>query len=82
VHWLTLSFDALEALLLRDRATATFCHGETPTMADICLYAQVWNNRRFAIANDPWPTIGRIFTALDTIPAFRNGAPPAQPDAA
>ena len=50
-------------------------------MADICLYAQVWNNRRFAIPNDPWPTIARIFAALDAIPAFRNAAPPAQPDA-
>jgi maleylpyruvate isomerase len=80
-HWLTLSFDALEAQLSRDRATGTFCHGETPTMADICLYAQVWNNRRFAIANDAWPSIARIFNALDAIPAFRNGAPPSQPDA-
>lgn len=82
LHWLTLSFDALETQLSQDRATGLFCHGDTPTMADICLYAQVWNNRRFAIATDPWPTIARIFTALDALPAFRNGAPPAQPDAA
>lgn len=80
-HWVSLSFDALETRLKSEAATGTFCHGETPTMADICLYAQVWNNRRFAIPNDPWPTIARIFTALDAIPAFRNAAPPAQPDA-
>jgi maleylpyruvate isomerase len=80
-HWLSLSFDALETQLSRDAATGCFCHGDTPTMADICLYAQVWNNRRFALANDPWPTIARIFTALDAIPAFQNAAPPAQPDA-
>lgn len=81
-HWLTLSFDALETQLARDADTGTFCHGEAPTMADICLYAQVWNNRRFAVPNDRWPTIARIFTALDALPAFRNAAPPAQPDAA
>ena len=81
-HWLTLSFDALETQLARDADTGTFCHGEAPTMADICLYAQVWNNRRFAVPNDLWPTIARIFTALDALPAFRNAAPPAQPDAA
>jgi maleylpyruvate isomerase len=80
-HWVSLSFDALEIRLNSEAATGTFCHGDTPTMADICLYAQVWNNRRFAIANDPWPTIARIFTALDAIPAVRTAAPPAQPDA-
>lgn len=80
-HWVGLSFDALETRLNSEAATGTFCHGDTPTMADICLYAQVWNNRRFAIGNAPWPTIARIFTALEAIPAFRNAAPPAQPDA-
>lgn len=78
-HWLTLSFEALETQL--GQTISTFCHGEVPTMADICLYAQVWNNRRFAIPTETWPTIARIFTALDAIPAFRNAAPPAQPDA-
>jgi maleylpyruvate isomerase len=78
-HWLTLSFDALETQLAE--IPGTCCYGETPTMADICLYAQVWNNRRFAIPTETWPTIARIFAALDTIPAFRNAAPPAQPDA-
>lgn len=81
-HWVGLSFDALETRLNSEAATGTFCHGDTPTMADICLYAQVWNNRRFAVPNDRWPTIARIFAALDAIPAFRNAAPPAQPDAA
>jgi glutathione S-transferase len=50
--------------------------------ARVRLYAQVWNNRRFDIALDRWPTIARIFTALDAIPAFRAAAPPYQPDAA
>jgi maleylpyruvate isomerase len=78
-YWLTLSFDALETQLAQ--TPSTYCHGDTPTMADICLYAQVWNNHRFAIPTETWPTIARIFAELDTIPAFRNAAPPAQPDA-
>jgi maleylpyruvate isomerase len=82
VHWVKLTFDALEIQLSADKATGKFCHDHSPTIADICLYAQVWNNKRFEIDIANWPTIARIFAALDAIPAFRDAAPPAQPDAA
>jgi len=81
-HWVVLTFDALEAKLSRENSTGQFCHGDTPTLADLCLYAQVWNNRRFGISLEPWPTIARIFAALDMLPAFRDAAPPNQPDSA
>ncbi|MBZ9973882.1 MULTISPECIES: maleylacetoacetate isomerase [unclassified Mesorhizobium] len=81
VRWVTLTFDALEASLSKDAATGIFCHGEVPTLADICLYAQVWNNKRFDIDLQAWPTIAGIFTRLDAIPAFRDAAPLVQPDA-
>jgi maleylpyruvate isomerase len=80
-HWVTLTFDALETELSGNGETGTYCHGEMPTLADICLYAQVWNNKRFQIPLDAWPTIERIFGGLDQLPAFRDAAPPAQPDA-
>lgn len=81
-HWVSTTFDALEDALANSPDTGTYCHGDTPGLADVCLYAQVWNNRRFDIALDPWPTISRIFTALDALPEFCNAAPPNQPDAA
>ncbi|WP_186396422.1 maleylacetoacetate isomerase [Stappia sp. TSB10GB4] len=81
-HWVTTTFDALETMLARDGETGAFCHGDTPGLADICLYAQVWNNRRFQIDTDAWPTIAAIFGRLDAIPAFAEAAPPRQPDAA
>lgn len=81
-HWVTLTFDAFEAELAAAGKSGTCCFGDQPTLADICLYAQVWNNKRFAIALDPWPNIARIFAHLDTLPAFVRAAPPAQPDAA
>lgn len=81
-HWVTTTFDAFEAALSQSNATGTYCHGDTPTFADICLYAQVWNNRRFGIGLEQWPVIARIYAALDQIPAFQNAAPPNQPDAA
>lgn len=80
-HWVTLTFDALETELASSDDTGTYCHGNTPTMADCCLYAQVWNNRRFDIALDRWPTIARIYTALHALEPFQKSAPPNQPDA-
>ncbi|TNF19786.1 MAG: maleylacetoacetate isomerase [Rhodobacteraceae bacterium] len=80
-HWVTLTFDALETALAASPETGRFCHGDTPGLADICLYAQVWNNRRFDIATETWPTIARIYDALHRLPAFENAAPPNQPDA-
>lgn len=81
-HWVTTTFDAFETALAASDQTGTYCHGDTPTLADTCLYAQVWNNRRFGIPLDRWPTISRIFNALDQLPAFTRAAPPNQPDAA
>lgn len=80
-HWVTLTFDAFESELARSAATGVYCHGDTPTLTDCCLYAQVWNNRRFGIRLDRWPVIARVYAALDSLPAFQNAAPPNQPDA-
>jgi maleylpyruvate isomerase len=81
-HWVATTFDAFEAMLSSDPRTGVFCHGDTPGLADICLHAQVWNNQRFGIATSAWPTIDRIFSRLEAIPAFSNAAPSRQPDAA
>lgn len=81
-HWVHTTFAPLERMLAASPYGGRYCHGEQPGLADLCLYAQCWNNRRFDIDTAAYPTIERIFTALDKLDAFRNAAPPNQPDAA
>lgn len=77
-HWVATTFDALESQLPDN---AHYCFGDTATLVDVCLYAQVWNNKRFDIDLGQWPRIAGIFNHLDGIEAFANAAPPRQPDA-
>jgi maleylacetoacetate isomerase len=80
-HWICTGFDALEAVLARDSETGAYCHGDTPTIADICLVPQVANARRVKLEIDAWPTIARIEAQALTHPAFDAALPANQPDA-
>lgn len=80
-HWVHTTFEPLEAMLLNSADTGLFCHGDTPGMADICLFAQVLNNQRFDVDMTRYPVITRIFEACETQDAFRRAAPANQPDA-
>jgi maleylpyruvate isomerase len=74
-HWVQLGFDALERWLVRDAATGRFCHGDSPTLADVCLVPQVANARRYAVDLAPYPCIVRIDAACRELPEFRAAAP-------
>lgn len=80
-HWVNQTFEPLERLLATSPQTGTFCHGDTPGMADICLVAQTTNNSRFNVDMTPYPVICRIRDACMAIPAFAEAAPALQPDA-
>jgi maleylacetoacetate isomerase len=80
-YWIDVGFEALEKTLARDAATRTFCHGDTPTLADVCLVPQMANARRFEIDLSPYPTLLRIEAACHALPAFAQAAPARQPDA-
>ena len=81
-YWIDLGFEALETRLARERETGRFCHGDAPTLADVCLVPQVANARRFSVDLAPYPTIVRIDAACQSIAAFAAAAPERQPDAA
>ena len=80
-HWVNETFAPLENILATSASTGTFCHGETPGLADICLAAQVANNARFQVDMTPYPVISRIHAACMELPAFIRAAPANQPDA-
>jgi maleylpyruvate isomerase len=80
-HWIGVGFAALETLLAGSRKTGRFCHGDRPTLADICLIPQMANARRVALDLAPFPTLGRIESAALALPAFRDALPANQPDA-
>ena len=80
-HWVNEGFQPLEKILASSPQTKTFCHGDMPGLADICLVAQVTNNARFGVDMTPYPTISRIHAACMTLPAFQKAAPENQIDA-
>ncbi|MGP1255814.1 MAG: maleylacetoacetate isomerase [Kiloniellales bacterium] len=80
-HWVSETFTPLEQRLSQEPETGRFCHGESPSLADICLAGQVLNNRRFSVSMADYPTIQRIFDACMALPAFEAAAPNNQPDA-
>lgn len=81
-HWIKLGFDGIEPILARDGKAGTFCHGDAPSLADICLVPQVVNAKRYPSFDlQPYPTIMRIFEACMKLPAFDAAVPEKQPDA-
>ncbi len=80
-HWIVLGFAAIETLLANAPETGTYCHGDTPTLADICLIPQMANARRVNLDLAPYPTLTRIEQRALAHPAFAAAHPKEQRDA-
>lgn len=61
--------------MLDSPATGRFCHGDTPTLADLCLVPQMYNAARWGIDTAGLTRIGAIMAALNEIPAVKAAHP-------
>lgn len=74
-HWIKEGFYAVEKQLVESKKTGIFCHGDTPTLADVCLVPQVFNANRFEVDMKNYPTIERITDACNNLDAFITAQP-------
>jgi glutathione S-transferase len=80
-HWFREGLVQGEAKLADDPATGRFCHGDTPSIADLCLISQVMGARGFKVDITDLPTVNRIAEACLAIDAFARAQPLRQPGA-
>ncbi|KIU46920.1 MULTISPECIES: maleylacetoacetate isomerase [Bradyrhizobium] len=66
--------------LIADEA-GTFCFGDTPTLADLCLVPQLANARRFGVDVSAYPRLIKAEAVAKQVKAFADAAPDKQPDA-
>jgi len=79
-HWVETGLETLERQLA-DARSGRFCHGDAPTLADLCLVPQIFNAQRFDCRLDHVPTAMRVFEACMALPAFAETQPSKCPDA-
>ena len=78
-HWVEGGLEVVERQLVA--RPATFCHGETPGLADCALVPQVFNAQRFKCRLDHVPNVMRVHEACMAHAAFSSTQPSACPDA-
>jgi len=81
-HWTLKALEAIEAHLVNEKETGRFCHGDTPTMADICLSGQVIGATSYFNCDvSKVPTAMRIYAECAKLDAFAKAHPLKQPEA-
>jgi maleylacetoacetate isomerase len=80
-RWFAAGLDAYEGHLARDKATGAYCHGDAPTMADLCLVSHCAGYLIFKGTLDQHPTVKRIYERCMADDHFASAHPLRQPGA-
>lgn len=73
-RFISQGLEAFEKLLDHSQ-TGTFCHGDIPGLADICLIPQLYNANRWGVDISGLSRIGAIGSACEALSAFANAHP-------
>jgi maleylacetoacetate isomerase len=80
-HWINEALKFVEAHLSREKETGRYCHGNTVTLADICVATQVFGAKFFNCDTASVPTVMKIFNECMKLEAFDKSHPLKQPGA-
>ena len=75
-HWTMRALEAIESHLSNEKETGRFCHGDSPTIADICVASQmIAALAYFNVDTKALPTAMRIYGQCMEIDAFAKAHP-------
>jgi maleylacetoacetate isomerase len=81
-HWSLLALQAVEGHLAGEPQTGRYCHGDAPTLADVCVASQVIAARDYGHCDlQSVPLALRIYGECMKLEAFARSHPSRQPGA-